>query len=106
MQHLDCLTQYEKDVFKTFAEIDQEWVIEHAVARQPYIDQAQSVNIAIFPDCETRKLHDIHMRAWKGGLKTLYYCRSEKPYTGEALYTRNSRIEINQPKEEGCLACE
>ena len=78
VQHLDILDDREKDVFKTSMEIDQRWVVEHAADRQNYIDQAQSINLFFRPDVNVKYLHAIHFMAWKNGLKTLYYCRSEK----------------------------
>ena len=76
MQHLDCLDDHEKAVFKTAFEIDQRWLIEHAADRTPYICQSQSLNIFLPADVHKRDLHQIHMMAWKRGVKTLYYCRS------------------------------
>lgn len=76
VQHLDFLTQAEKDVFKTAFELDQRWVVEHAADRTPYICQSQSVNLFLRADIHKRDLHAIHMMAWKRGLKSLYYCRS------------------------------
>ena len=78
VQHLDILDDRQKDVFKTSMEIDQRWVVEHAADRQNYIDQAQSINLFFRPDVNVKYLHAIHFMAWKMGLKTLYYCRSEK----------------------------
>jgi len=76
VSHLDCLTDDEKDVFKTAFELDQRWLIEHAADRTPYICQSQSLNIFLPADVHKRDLHQIHMMAWKRGVKTLYYCRS------------------------------
>ncbi len=76
VQHLDFLTQQEKDVFKTAFELDQRWVIEHAADRTPFICQSQSVNLFLPADIHKRDLHQIHLLAWKRGLKSLYYCRS------------------------------
>ncbi|MCH4026829.1 MAG: ribonucleoside-diphosphate reductase subunit alpha [Acetobacter fabarum] len=76
VQHLDFLTQQEKDVFKTAFELDQRWVVEHAADRQPFICQAQSVNLFLPADVHKRDLNQIHFQAWKKGLKSLYYCRS------------------------------
>jgi ribonucleoside-diphosphate reductase alpha chain len=76
VQHLDFLTQQEKDVFKTAFELDQRWVIEHAADRTPYICQSQSVNVFLPADVHKRDLHQIHYQAWKKGVKSLYYCRS------------------------------
>ncbi|MBT3552901.1 MAG: ribonucleoside-diphosphate reductase subunit alpha [Rhodospirillaceae bacterium] len=77
VQHLDCLTEDEKDVFKTAFELDQRWVIELAGDRADYIDQSQSVNVFLPADIHKRDLHQIHLMAWKHGLKSLYYCRSK-----------------------------
>lgn len=76
VQHLDFLTQQEKDVYKTAFELDQRWVIEHASDRTPFICQSQSVNLFLPADIHKRDLHQIHLLAWKRGLKSLYYCRS------------------------------
>ncbi len=76
VQHLDFLSDEEKDVFKTAFELDQRWVIEHAGDRAPMIDQAQSVNLFLAADVHKRDLHQLHFQAWKKGVKSLYYCRS------------------------------
>lgn len=76
VQHLDFLTQDEKDIFKTAFELDQRWVIEHAADRAGFICQAQSLNIFLPADVHKRDLHQIHHMAWKLGVKSLYYCRS------------------------------
>lgn len=76
VQHLDFLSQDEKDVFKTAFELDQRWVIEHAADRAGFICQAQSLNIFLPADVHKRDLHQIHHMAWKLGVKSLYYCRS------------------------------
>ncbi len=76
VQHLDFLSEQEKAVFKTAFELDQRWVIEHAADRTPFICQAQSVNLFLPANVHKRDLHQIHMSAWKKGMKSLYYCRS------------------------------
>jgi len=76
VQHLDFLSDDEKDVYKTAFELDQRWVIEHAADRAPFIDQAQSLNVFLPADVHKRDLHQIHFQAWKKGVKSLYYCRS------------------------------
>jgi len=76
VQHLDFLTEQEKAVFKTAFELDQRWIIEHAADRTPFICQSQSVNVFLPANVHKRDLHEIHMLAWKRGLKSLYYCRS------------------------------
>ena len=69
VQHLDFLTEQEKAVFKTAFELDQRWVIEHAADRTPFICQSQSVNIFLPANVHKRDLHQIHMMAWKRGVK-------------------------------------
>ena len=112
VQHLDWMQQYTKDVFKTSMEIDQRWVIEHAADRQKYIDQAQSINLFFRPDVNVKYLHACHFLAWKQGLKTLYYCRSEKLAKADKV---SKKIERNIIQEidlksiadgNECLACE
>jgi ribonucleoside-diphosphate reductase alpha chain len=76
VQHLDFLTDHEKAVFKTALEMDQRWVIEHAADRTPFVCQSQSVNLFLPANVNKRDLHQIHLMAWKRGLKSLYYCRS------------------------------
>lgn len=112
VQHLKFLDDYEKDIFKTAMEIDQRWLIEHAATRQEYIDQAQSLNLFFRPDVDIRYLHAVHFLAWKQGLKTLYYCRSEKLGKADKV---SKRIERDVIKEidfqemidgDTCVACE
>jgi ribonucleoside-diphosphate reductase alpha chain len=76
VQHLDLLTEHEKSVYKTAFELDQRWIVEHAADRTPFICQSQSVNIFLPANVHKRDLHQIHMLAWKRGVKSLYYCRS------------------------------
>jgi ribonucleoside-diphosphate reductase alpha chain len=77
VQHLELLTQEEKDVFKTSFEIDQRWLIELAADRTPFIDQAQSLNLFIPADVDKWDLMMLHFRAWELGIKSLYYLRSK-----------------------------
>lgn len=76
VQHLNFLTDHEKDVFKTAPEIDQNWLIELASDRTAFVSQAQSLNIFMPGDTSKQYLHDIHFKAWKKGVKSMYYCRS------------------------------
>ena len=85
VQHLDFLTNQEKATFKTAFELDQRWVIEHAADRTPYICQSQSVNIFLPANVHKRDLHQIHMTAWKKGVKSLYYCRSLSIQRADAI---------------------
>lgn len=110
---LDCLTDEEKDVFKTAFELDQRWVIEHAADRTPFICQAQSLNIFLPGNVHKKVLHDIHFEAWKKGVKTLYYCRSKSIQRAESNTSwKKSKADAaagQQPKAndyEECLACQ
>jgi ribonucleoside-diphosphate reductase alpha chain len=76
IQHLDFLSEEEKAVFKTFQEIEQKIIIEQAAARQDYIDQGQSLNLAINPDVPIKEINALYMYAWQLGIKTLYYQHS------------------------------
>ena len=77
VQHLDCLTDTEKEVFKTFGEIPQMAIINQAAQRQKHIDQSQSVNISIDPsEVSVRELNQLYIEAWKKGVKSLYYQHS------------------------------
>jgi len=111
-QHLDILTDDEKAVFKTSMEIDQRWVIELASDRQQYIDQAQSLNLFFRPDAHIKYLHAIHFMAWKKGLKTLYYCRSEKIDKADKVSKKIERQVIKEldmvqvAQGNDCIACE
>jgi ribonucleoside-diphosphate reductase alpha chain len=111
-QHLSFLSDEEKDVFKTSMEIDQRWLIEHAADRQNFIDQAQSLNLFFRPNVNIKYLHAIHYLAWKQGLKTLYYCRSEKLGKADKVSKRIEREVIKEIDmqalidDETCIACE
>ncbi|MDR0329550.1 MAG: ribonucleoside-diphosphate reductase subunit alpha [Rickettsia sp.] len=76
VQHLTFLSSHEKDVFRTAYEIDQNWLIDLAADRTPYISQSQSLNVFLAGNVSKIYLHNIHFRAWKKGVKSLYYCRS------------------------------
>jgi len=76
VQHLKCLSDEEKAVFRTFAEVDQNAVIDQAAARQQFIDQGQSLNVMVPPSVSPKDINALYMRAWKGGVKALYYQHS------------------------------
>ena len=113
VQHLDKLSDWERDVFKTAMEIDQRWLIQHAADRQEWIDQAQSLNVFFRPDANIKYVHAIHYMAWKGGLKTMYYCRSEKIGKADKVAKKIERqviqeLDLTQLAEDDgiCIACE
>ena len=113
VQHLtDVLDEWQRDVFKTSMEIDQRWLVQHAADRQTYIDQAQSLNLFFRPDANVKYIHAVHFQAWKSGLKTLYYCRSEKIGKADKVARKIERqvmqeIDLKSLAEGNeCLACE
>ena len=93
VQDLEFLSDEEKEVFKTYAEIDQMSIIYQAANRQNHIDQGQSLNIIIHPDTSTKEVNKIHVTAWKLGLKSLYY-----------QHSMNAAQKFKQKKE--CESCE
>ena len=107
VQHLDFLDDWTKDVFKTAVEIDQRWVIEMAADRQEHICQSQSLNVFFPADVSKQELHATHMMAWKRGVKTLYYLRSEAIKRAEKVSDEVLRQRIFESiDDDGCLACE
>jgi len=112
VQHLDILDEQQKAVFKTSMEIDQRWVIDLAADRQEFIDQAQSLNLFFRPDSHIKYIHAIHFMAWKKGLKTLYYCRSEKIGKADKVSKKIERQVIKEldltqiAQGNDCIACE
>ena len=93
VQHLEILTDHEKEVFKTYSEIDQLDIIYQAANRQNHIDQGQSLNIMIHPDMSPKEINKIHTTAWKLNIKSLYY-----------QHSMNAAQKFKQKKE--CTSCE
>ncbi|MEA1675735.1 ribonucleoside-diphosphate reductase subunit alpha [Nitrospirillum sp. BR 11163] len=116
VQHLDFLSDLERDVFKTAFELDQRWLIEHAADRTPFICQSQSLNIFLPADVHKRDLHQIHFQAWKKGVKSLYYLRSMSIQRAEAdigaVVAKKTEAKASAPAAvetnnyEECLACQ
>ena len=106
------LTDEEKDVFKTSMELDQRWIVELAADRQKYIDQSQSLNLFFRPDANIKYVHAMHFMAWKKGVKTLYYCRSEKIGKADKVSKKIEREVIKEldmtqiAQGNDCIACE
>ena len=99
VQHLDFLTDDQKNVFRTFAEINQASIINQAAIRQSYIDQSQSLNLMIPPDLTTKEINKLLVDAWKLGVKTLYYQHS----MNSAQAFARKRLNLNDLQ---CVACE
>lgn len=112
VQHLDFLSDDEKSVFKTAFELDQRWLIDLAADRTPHICQAQSLNLFMPANIHKRDLHQIHMMAWKRGVKSLYYVRSQSIQRAESKTSSNlGKAQQEAPKVElkdyeECLACQ
>jgi len=121
VQHLDFLSEDEKQIFKTAFELDQRWLIEHAADRAGQICQSQSLNIFLPGDVHKRDLHQVHMLAWKKGVKSLYYCRSKSIQRSENVTSAsskngvatipllghiNSNEQANEVDYEECLSCQ
>lgn len=107
VQHLEFLDQDTKDIFKTGVEMDQRWLVEFAADRQEYICQSQSLNLFFPADVSKQELHAVHIMAWKQGVKTLYYLRSEAIKRADKVSDEALRQYIfDSISEETCLACE
>ncbi|MBI1408227.1 MAG: ribonucleoside-diphosphate reductase subunit alpha [Caulobacter sp.] len=109
VQHLDFLSQDDKDVFKTAFELDQRWIIELAADRTPEICQSQSVNVFLPGDVDKWDLHMLHWTAWERGMKSLYYLRSKSvqraAHAGEDEARASAEAAAPTDYEE-CLACQ
>ena len=112
VQHLDFLSQDDKDVYKTAFELDQRWVVELAADRTPEICQSQSVNIFLPGDVDKWDLHMLHWQAWERGVKSLYYLRSKSvqraSYAGAdiAVASTGGFDQMIKTDYEECLACQ
>lgn len=104
VQHLEFLSDYEKDVFKTAFEIDQNWVIEHAADRQPFVCQGQSVNLFFPAGADKKYVNNVHLRAFKNGLKGLYYLRTNSTKAADKVSQTVERVALKNFDE--CLACQ
>lgn len=104
VQHLNYLELHDKYVFKTAIEIDQNWLVQHALDRQPFICQSQSLNLFFTPEVDAKYISDVHWRAISGGIKTLYYLRTEAAARAENISTQATRKETRTSSD--CLACE
>jgi ribonucleoside-diphosphate reductase alpha chain len=110
VQHLDFLTQDEKDVFKTAFEIDQRWIVELAADRTPDICQSQSLNVFLPGDVDKWDLHMLHWTAWERGVKSLYYLRSKSvqraAFAGSDVARVVEASGAARTDYEECLACQ
>ena len=93
VQHLDFLSDHEKEVFKTFSEIDQYVVLDQAAIRQQFIDQSQSLNIMVNPTVSAKEINELYLFAWRNGVKSLYY-----------QHSTNAAQQFS--KDKLCIVCE
>ena len=104
VQHLDCLNEYQKGVFKTAFEINQAWLIEHAADRQEFICQGQSLNLFFPAGSDKAYVNYVHILAWKKGLKGLYYLRTN---SGAKIEKISEKIERKALKDyDECVSCQ
>lgn len=96
--NIRCLTEDEKNVFKTFKEINQLELVRQAGIRQEYIDQGQSINLAFNTDAPAKFINQVHYTAWELGIKSLYYFRSESNLKADSAQQRDLYSE--------CVVCE
>lgn len=99
VQHLDFLNDEQKDIFRTFAEINQSSIINQAAVRQDYIDQSQSLNLMVSPEMPTKDVNKLLIDSWKLGVKTLYYQHS----MNSAQAFARKKLNLNDLQ---CIACE
>lgn len=103
VQHLQCLSSWEKQVFLTSMEVDQRVVVDLAADRQKFICQGQSLNLYFPAGASRAYVSECHIRAWKKGCKGLYYLRTEASSSAETVATKVKREAL---KDSDCLACE
>ena len=109
VQHLDFLSDHEKNVFKTAIEIDQLAVVKLAGDRQKYICQSQSLNVFFPAGVDKKYLHDVHFNAWVYGCKSLYYLRTETSSKAETLSNKVAKDglrDFKQESDDDCAACQ
>ena len=94
VQHLPFLSEGEKAIFKTAQELDQNWVVQHAADRQKFICQGQSVNLFFPAGANKSYVNQVHLKAWKNGLKGLYYLRTESKSRAENISEKVERVAL------------
>lgn len=106
VQHLDFLTQFEKDTFKTAFEIDQMWVVEHASTRQEWVCQGQSVNLFFPSGSDKNYVNAVHLSAWKKNLKGLYYLRTSAGVVADKVSEKIERKALKDYDIDECISCQ
>ncbi len=103
VQHLSILSDEEKAVFRTAYEMNMREIVQQAADRQPYIDQAQSINLFFSTPLSGKYLNDVHTLAWKAGMKSLYYLRSAAPIEAENISVKTQKRDL---VNEECAVCQ
>jgi len=103
VQHLEFLSDVDKQVYKTAYEIDQMWVVEHAGDRQPFICQGQSVNLFFPAGSPKSYVNAVHLAAYKQNLKGLYYLRTSSNVHADKVGLKIERDALKDSEE--CLSC-
>lgn len=106
VQHLDFLTQLEKDTFKTAFELDQMWIVEHASVRQEWICQGQSVNLFFPAGSDKNYVNAVHLSAWKKKLKGLYYLRTNAGVVADKVSEKVERKALKDYDIDECMSCQ
>ncbi len=102
-QHLEGLTEHERAVFRTAYEMNMREIVQQAADRQPFIDQAQSLNVFFQTPVSGKYMHEVHFLAWKLGVKSLYYLRSSAPIEAEKI---SMKVEKRNLETEECAVCQ
>jgi ribonucleoside-diphosphate reductase alpha chain len=97
VQDIKELSEEEKEIFKTFKELNQLELVRQAGIRQQYIDQSVSLNLAFPAEATPKWINKVHLDAWEKGVKTLYYMRTESVLRGDIAA---------QAMDEACLSCD
>ncbi len=106
VQHLDFLTQLEKDTFKTAFELDQMWLVEHASVRQEWVCQGQSVNLFFPAGSDKNYVNAVHLSAWKKKLKGLYYLRTNAGVVADKVSEKIERKALKDYELDECMSCQ
>jgi len=106
VQHLECLNEWEKNVFKTAFELDQRWLVDHSADRQEFICQGQSVNLFFPAGTDKAIVNAVHLRAWKNKLKGLYYLRTNAGAKAETVSEKVRVEKLKDFKDTECLSCQ
>ncbi|NBX49082.1 hypothetical protein EBT25_03900 [bacterium] len=103
VMNLEFLTEEEKAIFRTGYEMNMRELVQQAADRQPYIDQAQSLNLFFQTPVSGKYMNEVHMQAWKSGVKSLYYFRSSAPIQADSIGVGTQKRDV---ANEECAVCQ